>query len=455
MDFVGITWNEKSTAGSSEASEDEEVPCLVEYRDNEQEIVQEALTKVSLSNDTKSGSTSAVPVTIITGFLGSGKSTLLRYILSADHGLRIAVIENEFGDSMDIENIIATDGANGERIAGVFELRNGCVCCSVKDDLVETLDYLLEQREKMGLAFDRVLIETTGLANPGPVASVLWVDEELESRVSLDGIITLVDSKNIRRHLNLPDNTQGQVSEELRSKEAMMQIAYADRVILNKKDLVSSEDIAQLRQIVRRINEECEVMETSQSRVSLDWILQIKSLATWNFKLKSEQNIVYGVEDDLLPPLVDSGCSCTAHASDKVIRGANGSCKVHNEDTSHDPLVTTESFLIPGVIRDIDSFEHWLGELLWEKDEAEEMEVYRMKGLFSVKDKPGNYILQSVFDLFELTERINDVPEIRENRQQNTSENCYYSNHVKLVVIGRCLNRSSIESGLAACCDEL
>ena len=123
---------------------------------------------------------------------------MLNYILTAKHGKRIAVIENEFGDEIGVESLIAKDGANGEWFDEFFSLGNGCICCSVRDDLVNTLERLLERKDK----FDYILIETTGMANPGPLASTFWLDEELESQMHLDGVITIVDSKNILRRVS-------------------------------------------------------------------------------------------------------------------------------------------------------------------------------------------------------------------------------------------------------------
>src|ERR1700720_679449 len=161
-----------------------------------------------------------IPVTVLTGFLGSGKTTLLNRILSENHGQRIAVIENEFGEiGVDQELVI-----NAEE--EIFEMNNGCICCTVRGDLIRILGNLMSRRDK----FDRIVLETTGLANPGPVAQTFFVDDAMSAEFALDGIVTMVDARHFDQQL--------QNSEETRT-----QIAFADVIVLNKTDLVSGADL--------------------------------------------------------------------------------------------------------------------------------------------------------------------------------------------------------------------
>jgi len=176
-------------------------------------------------------SKSRVPVTVLTGFLGSGKTTLLNRILTESHGQRIAVIENEFGEiGVDQELVI-----NAEE--EIFETNNGCICCTVRGDLIRILGNLMQRRDR----FDRIVLETTGLANPGPVAQTFFVDTTMREEFALDGIVTLVDALHFEQQLR-------------RSEEVRTQIAFADVIVLNKTDLVSAQELEALERRVRGIN---------------------------------------------------------------------------------------------------------------------------------------------------------------------------------------------------------
>ena len=196
--------------------------------------------------------TQKVPVTILTGFLGSGKTTLLNRILSEEHGKRIAVIENEYGEvGIDQALVINADEE-------IFEMSNGCICCTVRGDLIRVLGNLMKRRDK----FDYVLVETTGLADPGPVAQTFFMDEEIQSEFSLDGIVTLVDAAHINQQLG-------------RSDESTEQIAFADVLVLNKKDLVDDEALDNLEVRLRDMNRMARVVRSEKADVPIETVLNL------------------------------------------------------------------------------------------------------------------------------------------------------------------------------------
>jgi len=193
-----------------------------------------------------------IPVTVLTGFLGSGKTTLLNRILSDNHGKRIAVIENEFGEiGIDQALVINADEE-------VFEMNNGCICCTVRGDLIRILGNLMKRREK----FDHILVETTGMADPGPVAQTFFVDDELRDLFKLDGIVTLVDAKHVLLHLE-------------DSKECQEQIAFADVLVLNKTDLVSEQELNALERSVKGMNAMAKVLRAQNANVPVPALLDV------------------------------------------------------------------------------------------------------------------------------------------------------------------------------------
>ena len=195
-----------------------------------------------------------VPVTILTGFLGSGKTTLLNRILGEEHGKKIAVIENEYGE-VGIDQGLVID-ADEE----VFEMSNGCICCTVRGDLIRVLGNLMKRRDK----FDYVLVETTGLADPGPVAQTFFMDEEISSEFTLDGIVTLVDAAHIEQQLG-------------RSNESSEQVAFADVIVLNKTDLVSDDALINLESRLRDMNRMTRIIRAEQAKVPVETVLNLSA----------------------------------------------------------------------------------------------------------------------------------------------------------------------------------
>ncbi|MFL6565970.1 MAG: CobW family GTP-binding protein [Burkholderiales bacterium] len=198
-----------------------------------------------------------VPVTILTGFLGSGKTTLLNRILKEDHGHRIAVIENEFGE-IGVDNEIIETGAEQ-----IVEMNNGCICCTVRGDLIRILGSLKEQRDQGKLKFDRVVIETTGMADPGPVAQTFFTDEEIGNYYLLDSIITLVDAKHAPKQLD-------------EFHEAQEQVGFADKILLSKTDVAEEKDTEALIKRIRKMNPRAPIKKVHFGDAPIEEVLDIR-----------------------------------------------------------------------------------------------------------------------------------------------------------------------------------
>src|SRR5574343_508820 len=222
---------------------------------------------------------SLIPVTILTGFLGSGKTTLLKRVLSEVHGQKIAVIENEFGEENIDNDILVTDSEEQ-----IVQMSNGCICCTIREDLRETLQLLAAKRRKGMLAFDRVVIETTGLADPGPVVQTFFMDDEIAETYLVDSILTLVDAKHAQQQL---DDRQ----------EARRQVGFADQIFLSKTDLVSAEEVDALTHRLKHMNPRAPVKAVHFGEVPLSEVLDLRGF-NLNAKLDIDPDFLKEDEDD-------------------------------------------------------------------------------------------------------------------------------------------------------------
>jgi G3E family GTPase len=308
-------------------------------------------------------SASPVPVTILTGFLGAGKTTLLNYILTEKHGHRIAVIENEFGAiNIDAELVLSSDDE-------IFELTNGCVCCvaTARADLLRILEKLLARREK----YDYILVETSGLADPTPVAQTFFVNEQVMSGTLLDAIVTLVDA----RHANL-------------DHEALTQVVIADRIIMNKIDLVCENELLRLEARIRALNATAPILRTSHAKVDLESILGIGAFNAQRSTISLEEH-------------------------------------------DHAPGMASEAFIFEQPF-DRTRFDAYIRELLNRSGD----DIVRLKGIVALENEPRRHVLQAVRRMMELRPADAWGAETPQT---------------KLVFIGRGLDRAALQAGLSGC----
>jgi G3E family GTPase len=356
--------------------------------------------------DLEAGKDTKVPVTVLTGFLGSGKTTLLNRILKENHGKRIAVLENEFGE-VGIDDALVS--GNQEKVAEeIVVMNNGCICCTVRGDLIRGLKTVMKASADRPL--DGVLIETTGLADPAPVAQTFFADDFVQRKMRLDGILTVVDAKHVVQHLD-EEKPDGAVNE------AIQQIAFADRVLLNKVDLVDSETTDAVEERIKELNSTVKVKRTVQSEVEMDFLLGIRA-----FSLDKVLDMDDGFLDDYDDNMKAAKFNMSGASVDKSRK------KKH----THDNRVSSYGINVAKEV-DMAKLQTWIRQILEEKGN----DMYRMKGVLAVQGKDEKFVFQAIHMQF--------ISTVMGTWGAGEQRRC------KLCFIGKNLDKASLKSNFEAC----
>ncbi len=349
-------------------------------------------------SESKSG---AIPVTVLTGYLGAGKTTLLNRVLTENHGKKYAVIVNEFGE-IGIDNDLVV-GADEE----VFEMNNGCICCTVRGDLIRIIGSLLKRRDK----FDAILVETTGLADPAPVAQTFFTDDDIKRETKLDSIVTVVDAKHIEQRL-------------ADSAEAEEQIAFADIVLLNKTDLVSPEDLKKIEARVRKLNPFATIHHTVRSAIALDKILD-KGAFDLNRALELDPCFLHGhAHDPSHDHSHDHDHGHDHHHHDHLDNGTAN--PLHDEDIRSISLTTDKPL-------NAAKFDAWISDVLMSQGQN----ILRSKGILNMAGQDQRYVFQGVH---MVSESSFTGPWPAKDKRRS-----------RLVFIGRKLDEPGLREGFLAC----